>query len=948
MAIDMLSSVFMSVTNQQREVGEPYRNPWHNAMQWKWAVDQAQRESVKRLLKQLGMQTFFDGWVYPTCLRGTPYANYAFPLQGQYYNQLVPYPLTQGSAKVCWSMTPGMYPSDSPTAAMATAQQGPVTKGGEPAPHWSPTTEMGFTVWQAAAVEQAITTQHAEAAQRAWAVEIELAIRQATAATAQQAVAAQVSTSEMSVQPSIQVPPQLQRTFLTDEIVERTPEEQEQYNYSWTLSYNLDYSPDEDVSVIRSPGTDWDDPSTMTTDTEITDAMIGFNLNSLADNREVLYSQTGMNLGPLPSMLPNLQTQMELDQLRRPDSQSQHTYSNTWSDANLYRLQKDAMVKSVQQRQSCSANTCSEKPHKWDQSDRDVANTAKRRSQSRRWEEDAEPLAQGAEGGGAPLPEQEPDIKVIPSRGDRCCVIATLNWMLGPDSDFPAHLSINQPLAFQVWAMTFPLDKNALEVESLSYLEDYEDIAINVVAWVLRAITHVYAGRTLPFPDAVTYIDRRLHRTDMRFQFPPTMPYPQEITYNADTRFKAREKWEQLCSWVQYWHEASMHREFQLEPITRPHRFTYFASKRRWESRLVLFIMSHLNPVLPEEAPIWLDVIMANTGWDPVQTKFKEQNRDLIQCMNWQEREKVVPEEHEREVICTHQRTHGEADCQYLKSLTHAAIRCHHEAKKLTILVAEKWGGQHWQTSQARCVESRHRDKQRSSHHRTPPTEETLTKMMPQCPVQTAPVRLHRDRTTSKWETTDPELAEEEQGSEAESPPMTAEGPPERVPMLELHSDEEYDPLDENKVRAKDRAHVASLEHLAPLADTPEAEPEWQAGTIADTPELESEPAEAHELTGEGTTDADTTDPTTSDGHTEGDEGDYAINWEELEAMYWGTSMCWDDRRKGILLPTTPELHPVPSPPDAMLDEPEADASTAPDASPVTELWLLQEPGVPE
>ena len=348
------------------------------------------------------------------------------------------------------------------------------------------------------------------------------------------------------------MPPQLQWTFLTDEMVEHTPEEQEQYNYSRTLSYNLDYSPDEGVSVIRSPGADWDDPGTVTTDTEMTDAMTRFNLNSPANNREVLYSQTGVNLGLLPGTLPNLQTQMELDQLRRPDGRSRHTYSNMWSDASLYCSQKDAMAKSAQQRQSRSANTCSEKPHKWDQSNRDVADTAKCRSQSHRWEEDTEPPAQGAKGGGAPLPKQEPDIKVIPSRGDQHHVIATLNWMPGPDSDFPAHLSIDRPLSFRVWAASFPLDKNAPEVESLSYLEDYKDIAANVVAWVLWAITHIYAGRTLPFPDTVTHIDRHLHRTDMRFQFPPTVPYPWELTYNADTQFKVQEKWEQLCSWVQY------------------------------------------------------------------------------------------------------------------------------------------------------------------------------------------------------------------------------------------------------------------------------------------------------------------------------------------------------------------------------------------------------------
>ena len=101
------------------------------------------------------------------------------------------------------------------------------------------------------------------------------------------------------------------------------------------------------------------------------------------------------------------------------------------------------MAKSAQQCQSHSANTHSEKPHKQDGSKRDAVHTAKCRSQSRRWEENPKPPVQGAEGGGAPLPEQEPDIEVIPSRGDQRHVIATINWMPGPDSDFPVHLSID-------------------------------------------------------------------------------------------------------------------------------------------------------------------------------------------------------------------------------------------------------------------------------------------------------------------------------------------------------------------------------------------------------------------------------------------------------------------------------------------------------------------------
>ena len=192
-----------------------------------------------------------------------------------------------------------------------------------------------------------------------------------------------------------------------------------------------------------------------------------------------------------------------------------------------------------------------------------------------------------------------------------------------------------------------------------------------------------------------------------------------------------------------------MHQDFRLEPHS--HRLPYFGGKRRWENRLVLFVIFRLNPVLPVEVPIRLDVIMANTGWDLARAQYKKNNWDLIKKMNWQEREKVVPEEHEREVIHIHERTCGKADCKYLNTLTCAIIGRHQEAKKWVILAAEKRGSsRHQQTSQARCVESRHKDKHRSSHRQTPPAEKTLTKTMPQGPAPTPPVKLHHDHTTSE------------------------------------------------------------------------------------------------------------------------------------------------------------------------------------------------------
>ena len=83
--------------------------------------------------------------------------------------------------------------------------------------------------------------------------------------------------------------------------------------------------------------------------------------------------------------------------------------------------------------------------------------------------------------------------------------------------------------------------------------------------------------------------------------------------------------------------------------------------------------------------------------------------------------------------------------------------------------------------------------------------------------------------------------------------------------------------------------------------------------------------------------------------------------------MYCGAPTCRDDRCEGIFPSAAPEHHLVPSPPTAtsdepgtgtdmvldattvsqlkaMLDEPEVDAGTAPDASPAMELQLLQSP----
>ena len=83
---------------------------------------------------------------------------------------------------------------------------------------------------------------------------------------------------------------------------------------------------------------------------------------------------------------------------------------------------------------------------------------------------------------------------------------------------------------------------------------------------------------------------------------------------------------------------------------------------------------------------------------------------------------------------------------------------------------------------------------------------------MPQGQVPTLPVRLHHNCTTSKRESTSLEPAREERGAEAEPPPPVAGDQPEWTPTLELHSEDEDDPLDWDKFLAQQER--ASTEFL--------------------------------------------------------------------------------------------------------------------------------------
>ena len=120
-------------------------------------------------------------------------------------------------------------------------------------------------------------------------------------------------------------------------------------------------------------------------------------------------------------------------------------------------------------------------------------------------------------------------------------------------------------------------------------------------------MVYVMKGASLPCPNSLVH---GLHVVDPILQQPPESIFPIQINFDKDLWNQARERWEETLSWIQYWWEAG---------YTSMNPTLFYGGNLRTDSPMVLFILYHTNKVLPEDKPIWLEAVLANTGWDYVQ-----------------------------------------------------------------------------------------------------------------------------------------------------------------------------------------------------------------------------------------------------------------------------------------------------------------------------------------
>ena len=139
-------------------------------------------------------------------------------------------------------------------------------------------------------------------------------------------------------------------------------------------------------------------------------------------------------------------------------------------------------------------------------------------------------------------------------------------------------------------------------------------VATKVITKVLWAMVYVLKGGSLPYPNKLA---QELQQMDPVLCQPLDSAHPIKTTFDKDLHSQAQESWEEILSRVQYWWEAGyMLRNPQL----------FYGRNLRTDSPLVLFVLYHINRVLPEGKPIQLEAILANTGWDHAHTMLQEKN----------------------------------------------------------------------------------------------------------------------------------------------------------------------------------------------------------------------------------------------------------------------------------------------------------------------------------
>ena len=283
---------------------------------------------------------------------------------------------------------------------------------------------------------------------------------------------------------------------------------------------------------VREPPSRRDDEPECSMDSDMRESMEGLSLGAVLSQR----------LGPPPETQPDVEhsaeeasTQQDLIKLRRPDGSSRQL-NRAWRDTAEYERQKGELEKT--RHRGCSESRLEAKKRAPSQL---AGASPKRQSRSR-----SRGPSVGEDRG---EPKAEP-----PHRADKSAKKRPpLNWIPGPEEEFPVHLAVGTKAhAFILWAENYKLNPECYEVQALQFIPNHVEVTGKIVARVMWALVNVMMGERHPVPDRIV----GLEGTGPHEQSPTGAAFPTRPEEQDDLRIRARDGWEWMASWAQYWFDA--------------------------------------------------------------------------------------------------------------------------------------------------------------------------------------------------------------------------------------------------------------------------------------------------------------------------------------------------------------------------------------------------------
>ena len=187
------------------------------------------------------------------------------------------------------------------------------------------------------------------------------------------------------------------------------------------------------------------------------------------------------------------------------------------------------------------------------------------------------------------------------------------------------HLAVGTKAhAFILSAENYKLNPECYEVEALQFIPNHVEVTGKIVARVMWALVNGMMGECHLVPDRIV----GLEGTGPHEQSPAGAAFPTRLEEQDNLRIHARDGWEWMASWAQYWFNAQ-------QKARRPRLF--YGGDARVVSPLIYFICHHVNKVL--ELPVHLRHVLENLGWQRERNYLEE--HDVGTLVDGLERENV-------------------------------------------------------------------------------------------------------------------------------------------------------------------------------------------------------------------------------------------------------------------------------------------------------------------